>query len=128
MNTENESDASQPPEFPTILFEPETPPTKADDAISALQDIIESHKAESRKERFVCIFVMIILFDGFVGQLASTSVFVFFIVASLILSIALARWLEFPWIVTDLEVWLARVGRWLDNRFGKNEPDKTEPM
>ena len=71
---------------------------------------------------------MIILFDGFVGQLARTSVFVFFIVASLILSIALARWLEFPWIVTDLEVWLARVGRWLDNRFGKNEPDKTEPM
>ena len=52
MNTEDELDASQPPEFPTILFEPETPPTKADDAISALQDIIESHKAEIPKGAF----------------------------------------------------------------------------
>lgn len=68
------------------------------------------------------------LFDALVGSLGSSTVFGFLIVTSLILLIGLAKWLEFPWIVTELERWHVRLGRWFDRKFGTGEGDKIEPL
>lgn len=108
-----------------ILLPPELP-TRLDDKAAALEDASESFKAEFRKERFVHIFVILCLFDGLMAAVANTTTFSFFLVASLILAIALAKWLEFPWIVTDLDRWLKRLGDLWDKRFGSNK-NGTEP-
>jgi hypothetical protein len=71
--------------------------------------------------------VILILFDGLMAAIANTTTFAFFLVASLILSIGLAKWLEFPWIVTDLERWLKRLGDLWDKKFGTKGPDEIEP-
>jgi hypothetical protein len=99
-----------------------------DDAYFELQLKNEQRSVEIRKERFVYIFVMLCLFDGLILAIAPKSVCIFFIISSLILAIALAKWLEFPWIVTNLEVWLTRLGRMWDQKFGGGPGDEIEPQ
>ena len=68
------------------------------------------------------------LFNMLIGSLGSSAVFGFSIITSLILLIALAKWLDFPWIVTDLERWHVRLGHWFDRKFGGGKIDKIEPL
>lgn len=108
------------------MLRPPTPTTEVDDKAAALESVIESLKSELRKERFVFIFVIITLFDGLILQTGSIALFWYFAVSSLILLIGLARWLEFPWVIVNLEGWLNRLGRAFDKKFlGKN--DDIEP-
>lgn len=109
-----------------VVLRPPTPTTEVDDKAAALESVIESLKSELRKERFVFIFVIITLFDGLILQTGSIALFWYFAVSSLILLIGLARWLEFPWVIVNLEGWLNRLGRAFDKKFlGKN--DDIEP-
>jgi hypothetical protein len=111
---------------PVILRPPDSV-TKVDDKAAALEASIESMRAEFRKERFVYCFVMAVIFNLFVSAVGSTTTIGISIVASLILLIGLAKWLEFPWIVTHLELWLDRLGRTWDKRAATSEEGKREP-
>jgi antibiotic biosynthesis monooxygenase (ABM) superfamily enzyme len=84
-----------------------------------------------KKERFVYIYIITILFNLLIGSLVGQSnspLFGFSVVSSLILLVSLAKWLEFPWVVTELERWLNRMGRLFDRKFGDGERDKIEPL
>jgi hypothetical protein len=111
---------------PVVLRPPDSV-TKVDDKAAALEASIESMRAEFRKERFVYCFVIAAIFNLFVSAVASMTAIGISIVASLILLIGLAKWLEFPWIVTHLELWLDRMGRTWDKRATTGEEEKREP-
>ena len=83
-------------------------------------------KSEFRKERFVYCFVIAVLFNLFVSTVANGLTASLSVVSTLILLIGLAKWLEFPWVVTHLEVWLDRAGRAWDAKFGKPDQERKE--
>jgi hypothetical protein len=122
----------QPPvsvDDPAVVLRPTERPSRIDDKAAALEDATEGLKAEFRRERFVYIFVILCLFDGLIAAHGNTMTFCFFLIASLILSIGLAKWLQFPWMVTDLDLWLKRLGDLWDRRFGgaKSGNETIEP-
>lgn len=85
------------------------PPSRVDDKAAALEESVEHYRAEFRRERFVYIFIIAVLFDALMLSIAPIGAASFAIVASLILLIGLAKWLEFPWVVTELEGWHRRL-------------------
>jgi hypothetical protein len=83
-------------------------PSRVDDKAAALEESVEHLKAEFRKERFVYIFIIGALFDTLMLAVAPGMASSFVLIATIILLIGLAKWLEFPW-VTELEGWHNRL-------------------
>jgi di/tricarboxylate transporter len=91
------------------ILNPPSPPTRVDDKAAALEESVERIRAEFRRERFVYIFVIAALFDSLMLAVAPPSAAWFIVLASLILLIGCARWLEFPWVLSELEGWHQRL-------------------
>ena len=87
---------------------------------------MEATKSEFRKERFVYYFIIAVLFNLFISTASNGMTCSISVIASVILLIGLAKWLEFPWVVTHLEVWLERAGRAWDFKFGSSDSEKQE--
>ena len=107
----------------SILSIPEKT-TKVDDKAAALENELSARSSRFNKERFAYYFAIITLVDALVGSFVPTSVFLFLIVASIILLIGLANWLEFPWVITHLVRWLNLLERKVTDKAGGAE--KTE--
>jgi hypothetical protein len=90
------------------ILNPPNPPSRIDDKAAVLEESVQHLRAEFRRERFVYIFVITVLVDSLMLAQAPVSAAWFVVVASLVLLIGLAKWLEFPWVVTALEGWHAR--------------------
>jgi di/tricarboxylate transporter len=107
----SESNASGlPPNKTEIeILNPPTPPTRVDDKAAALEESVEGLRAEFRRERFVYIFIIAALFDALLLSVAPASAAWFMVVASLVLLIGCAKWLEFPWVIAELEGWHKRI-------------------
>jgi hypothetical protein len=97
--------------------------SKIDDKAAVLENQLLECKANFNKERFVYIFTIVTLVDVCIGWSAPSSVFATLIVASIIILIGLANWLEFPWVVENLGRWLTMIER----RFSGQKQDETEP-
>ena len=80
-----------------------------------------------RKERFVYIFIIISMFDGLMLSTGNEGLFLYFLFMSLIILIGLANWLEFPWVVVNLEKFLNRAGKSWDKWLGIGDDSKIEP-
>lgn len=80
-------------------------PAPIDDKAAALEDELLERTTRFNNERFVYLFVIVVLVDAFMGSFAPGTVFGFLIISSLILLIGLAKWLEFPWIIEHLSRW-----------------------
>jgi hypothetical protein len=91
------------------VLKPPTPPTKVDDKAAALEESIEGQRVEFKRERFVYFFVIAVLFDALMLSVAPSRSAWFVVVASLVLLIGLAKWLQFPWVVAELEGWHNRI-------------------
>jgi len=111
-------------------FEPSPPEHRLDDKAASLEDDVQSLKAEFKRERFVYIFSVIVLFLLFVGSVGNESVFVLAIIAALILLIGLANWLQFPWVVVNLQRWHDLCFLWMQKKVrGETAEDEdTEPL
>lgn len=123
QNLSNGNDSSATGQPPALTVP--SAPRKLDEAYYELQNRLEGKDAEFKKERFVYIFAILVLFDGLMLEKASGVTSFFFLVSTLVFAIAAAKWLEFPWIVTDLEVWHNRIGKWWDKKYGGG--DEIEP-
>ncbi|NDA47749.1 MAG: hypothetical protein EBY21_10870 [Alphaproteobacteria bacterium] len=102
-----------------------SPPRKLDEAYLEIQKRLEEKDVAFKRERFVYLYIIIVLFDGLILSIADIKAFTFFLLATLILAIALAHWLEFPWIVTDLRVWLNKLHK--GRQLGSNKENEIEP-
>lgn len=111
-----------PPENVVVVH----PISRVDDKAAAVENELLERTAQFRKERFVYIFVIITLLDSLFISFAPQNVSIFLCLASLILLIGLANWLEFPWIITHLERWHAALLSKFEGK--KSESDKIEPM
>lgn len=101
-------------------------PSRVDDKAAALEESVEHLKAEFRKERFVYIFIIAALFDTLMLAVAPAMASSFVLVATIILLIGLAKWLEFPWVVTELEGWHNRLISFWHSRT-KTKPEIEPP-
>ncbi len=119
--TEDEGDRN------LVVLSPKTLDSKIDDKAAALENTIECLKAELRKERFVYIFIIISMFDGLMLSTGNEGLFLYFLFMSLIILIGLANWLEFPWVVVNLEKFLNRAGKSWDKWLGIGDDSKIEP-
>lgn len=72
-------------------------------AAAALQEQLERHRTERKQERFFWFFAMTALANVIVGSLAPWLPTVIFFLFSVTGLVALASWLEVPWIVRNLE-------------------------
>jgi len=102
-----------------------SPPRKLDEAYLEIQKRLEEKDVAFKRERFVYLYIIIVLFDGLILSIADIKAFAFFLLATLILAIALAHWLEFPWIVTDLRVWLNKLHK--GRQLGSDKENEIEP-
>jgi antibiotic biosynthesis monooxygenase (ABM) superfamily enzyme len=96
-----------------------------DEAYLEIQKRLEEKDVAFKRERFVYLYIIIVLFDGLILSIADIKAFSFFLLATLILAIALAHWLEFPWIVTDLRVWLNKLHK--DRKLSSDRANEIEP-
>lgn len=100
--------------FDIVLTKSPDELTSVEKAAAALQEQLELQRTERKQERFFWFFAVTALANVIVGSLApwyAASIFVLFSLTGLV---ALASWLEVPWIVRHLE-------RWLDRAHSKNE-------
>ncbi len=96
-----------------------------DEAYLEIQKRLEEKDVAFKRERFVYLYIIIVLFDGLILSIADIKAFSFFLLATLILAIALAHWLEFSWIVTDLRVWLNKLHK--DRKLSSDRANEIEP-
>jgi hypothetical protein len=115
--------ANGTPIFGNASTRPNSPERKLDDKAAALETELVECKARFNKERFVYIYAIIVLVDALIGYSAPPQVFTLLIVASLIISIGLEKWLEFPWVVENLGRWLSI----LEKRISGAKKDEMEP-
>lgn len=108
-------------------FKPSPPQRKIDDKAATLEAELLGQKAEFRRERFVYVFVIATLFSILMGAFNNWGLFFFSVIASTILLIAMAHWLDFPWVVTNLQRWHESLHKAFEKRAnGKQE--ETEPL
>jgi hypothetical protein len=110
-------------------FVPSPPQHRLDDKAASLEDEILGLKAEFRRERFVYAFVIVFLFNCFVGSVGPAGVFALSIVASLIFLIAMGKWLKFPWAMKSLERWHNLCLEFAERKIRGKPPaeEETEP-
>ncbi len=85
-------------------------------------------RSEFKKERFVYIFIIISLIDGGIAEKYGNSATWLSVIASLVLLLGLANWLEFPWIMVHLERWLNLVYRAGERWIAGKKSDEVEPI
>lgn len=104
------------------------PPRKADAAsrsAAVLESQLQEEKAERRIERFFWIFGLTVLSDVLIYKiLDSNFIFILFFSLELAGLIALANWLEVPWIVRPLE---ALFNRYLGQTTAPKEEEPKPP-
>ena len=94
-----------PPETDLEAFKPAPPEHRIDDTAAVLEKEVQSLKVGFKRERFLYYFIIQGLVLGLVGSYVPGFVFTVLIVFSLLSSIGLAKYLDFPWIVLHLEKW-----------------------
>lgn len=108
-------------------FQPSPPARKIDDKAATLESELIGLKAEFRRERFVYFFIMATLFCLLMGATTNGWLFFFSVVASTVLLIALAHWLDFPWVVTNLQRWNDAMHLYFLKRTN-GKPEEVEPL
>ena len=111
-------------------FEPGPPRHRLDDKAAVLEKEVQSLKSGFNRERFLYYFVIQCLFLALIGIYAPPKVFGFMIVASLLFSIGLSKFLDFPWIGEHLERWHDACFDACNTHIFRNKPKeiKTEPL
>jgi hypothetical protein len=108
-------------------FQPSPPARKIDDKAATLEAEILGLKAEFRRERFVYTFIIATLFCLLVGVATSWWLFFFSVVAATVLLIAMAHWLDFPWVVANLQRWNDAMHTFFLKR-ANGKPEEVEPL
>ncbi|RWK81030.1 hypothetical protein [Mesorhizobium sp.] len=109
-------------------FNPSPPNHKIDDKAAQLEEEIQAIKVEAKRVYFVLSFIATAFFLLFVASVGNRAVIAIAIAASLILLIGIAKWLEFPWVVLNLERWHDMFFKACERWIGGKKPPTTEPV
>lgn len=94
-----------PPEDDLDAFRPAPQQHRLDDKAAVLEKEVQSLKSAFNRERFLYLFALQCFFVLLIAPNVSGEAFYFLVVAVILLSIGLARHLDFPWIGMHLEKW-----------------------
>lgn len=109
-------------------FKPSPPASRIDDKAATLENDIQDLKVKFNRERFMYVFIMSVLFVCLIGPHLTNGLLGFLITASLIFTISVGKYLDFPWAVVPLERWHDLWYRYCEKKLiGKEELDK-EPL
>lgn len=133
MNTRNETPKNLPETEDAGDLEgfARSPPAhRIDDKAATLEDELQDLKLRHGRDRFLYVFIITVLLVCLVGPNLPTALLGYIIVASLIFTISMANYLDFPWAILPLERWLDLIYKVAEKRFlGKdNNNSKTEPL
>lgn len=110
-------------------FTPSPPAHRIDDKAATLEDELQDLKLRFSRERFMYVFIMTVLFVCLVGPNLSNGLLAFLITASLIFTISVGKYLDFPWAVVPLERWHDLWYRYCERKMlGKEDSIETEPL
>jgi hypothetical protein len=87
-------------------------PTKVDESNAALEQQLQREKDERREERFIWIFVAVMLFDVLAVEKMSYAVVLLFLLQLVFLSFV-GKWLGIEAVAVPLERLFDRIMRWL---------------
>ena len=110
-------------------FEPSPPSHRIDDKAATLEDELQDLKLRFNRERFMYVFIMVVLFVCLVGPNLTNGVLGFLITAALIFTISVGKYFDFPWAVVPLERWHDLWYRYCERKMlGKGEERPNEPF
>lgn len=110
-------------------FKPSPPAHRIDDKAATLENELQDLKLRFNRERFMYVFIMTVLFVCLVGPHLPSALLAFLITASLIFTISVGKYLDFPWAVVPLERWHDLWYRYCEKKMlGKDDGPKTEPL
>lgn len=119
---------SEPENGDLEAFDPGPPGRKLDDKAAQLEGEIQSVKRDARRVYFVLSFVATAFFLLFVASVGNSAVIAIAIAASLVLMIGIAKWLEFPWVVVNLERWHDMFFKACEGKLTGKKAQTTEPI
>lgn len=108
-------------------FKPSPPEHRLDDKAASLEEEIQELKREFKREKFTYIFAANFFLLLFISSVGNSATLTLSVIVSLMFQIAMAKWLDFPWITRNLERWHELVFQWGSKKVN-GEEDNTEPL